>query len=154
MRSLAIADTSALYASLDRRDAEHSRCADILRRRELQIVIPLLVVAEVAYFADTRLGPGVESAFVRSLAGLDVEAPTVEDWPLIADLVERYANFPLGTTDAATVVLADRLGTDLVVTLDRRHFGTVQSPKGRHFRLLPETIAVHEEPAMYDGAPS
>jgi hypothetical protein len=55
----------------------------------------------------------------------------------------------LGTADAATVVLADRLGTDLVVTLDRRHFGAVVSPAGRCFRLLPEPAAVHEELAPY-----
>jgi hypothetical protein len=50
------------------------------------------------------------------------------------------------------VVLADRLGTDLIVTLDRRHFHALQSPKGQRFRLLPERRAVNEEPAAYDVA--
>src|SRR5438105_2687809 len=116
-------------------------------------VIPTLVVAEVAHFVGERLGQGQEAAFVRSLARFEVEAPTIEEWPVIADLLARYANFPLGAIDAATIVLADRLGTDLIVTLDRRHFAAVQSPKGRRFRLLPETIAFHEEPAAYSAAP-
>ena len=75
------------------------------------------------------------------------------DWPLIADLVECYADFPLGTVDASIAVLADRLGTDLVVTLDRRHFAAIRSPGGRSFRLLPEPAAVHEAPVAY-GAPT
>ena len=42
-----------------------------------------------------------------------------------------------------------RLGTDLVVTLDRRHFGTVLSPAGQRFRLLPEVVMAHEDLAPY-----
>jgi predicted nucleic acid-binding protein len=68
---------------------------------------------------------------------LEVEAPAADEC-VIADLVERYADFRLGTVDASIVVLADRLDTDLIATLDRRHFGAVRSPAGRHFRLLPE----------------
>ena len=108
-----------------------------------------MVVAEVAHFADGRLGSNVEAAFVRSLERLSVETPEPADWPLIAGLVERYADLHLGTVDASIVVLADRLETDLIVTLDRRHFGVVQSPRGRSFRLLPEPLAIHESAAAY-----
>lgn len=154
MRSIAILDAGPLLASLDRRDPDHVRSAEVLRRRDLDLVIPTLVIAEVAHFAAVRLGPGGEAAFVRGLSRFGVEDPYPDDWPLIADLIERYGDFPLGTIDASIVVLADRLDTDLIVTLDRRHFGAIQSPKGRRFRLLPEPPAVHEEPATYDTAPS
>ena len=154
MRSTAIVDTGPLLAALDRRDPDHAVCAEVLRHRDLELVIPALVVAEVSWFAAARLGPRGESAFVRSLRDLDVEAPLPDDWPIIADLVERYADFPLGTVDASIAVLADRLDTDLIVTLDRRHFGAIQSPKGQRFRLLPEPPAIHEEPATYDAASS
>ena len=127
----------------------------MLGRRDLHFVIPTLVVAEVAYFADKALGPQAEAAFVRRLAGMDVEAPSLEDWPVIADLVERYADLRLGTADAATAVLAERLGTDLIVTLDRRHFGVIRSPGGAAFRLLPEApSSVHEEPPPYEPSPA
>jgi predicted nucleic acid-binding protein len=149
MRSIAIVDAGPLLASLDRKDPDHVRSAEVLRRRDLDLVIPTLVIAEVAHFAALRLGPDVEAAFVRNLPRLGVEDPHPEDWPLIADLVERYADFPLGTVDASIVVLADRLDTDLIVTLDRRHFGAMRSPRGRAFRLLPEPKQVHEETADY-----
>jgi hypothetical protein len=148
---LAIVDSSALYASLDRRDADHERCAAVLRRPDLRLVVPMLVIAEVAYLADSRLGPAVEAAFLRGLGELDVEAALVEEWPWIADMVDRYADLRLGTTDASIAVLADRLETDVVITLDRRHFGAIRSPAGRTFRLLPDEPAVHEQPATYSG---
>jgi hypothetical protein len=33
------------------------------------------------------------------------------------------------------------LGTDLLVTLDRRHFAAIQGRDGRPFRLLPDGAA-------------
>jgi uncharacterized protein len=149
MRSAAVVDTSVLLAALDRSEPLHSRCAAVLRRKDLGLVVPTLVVAEVAYFADRRLGPRGEAAFVRGLASLDVEPPEPDDWLAIADMVERYADIRLGTVDASVAVLADRLGTDLVLTLDRRHFGAIRAPSGRSFRLLPEPPAVHEAQAEY-----
>jgi predicted nucleic acid-binding protein len=154
MRSIAILDAGPLLASLDRRDPDHVRCAEVLRRRDLDVVIPTLVIAEVAHFAALRLGPGGEAAFVRGLSRFGVEDPDPDDWPLIADLVERCGDFPLGTVDASIVVLADRLDTDLIVTLDRRHFGAIRSPRGRNFRLLPEPRQVHEDPADYGQTPA
>ncbi|MES2209657.1 MAG: PIN domain-containing protein [Chloroflexota bacterium] len=154
MRSTAILDTGPLLAALDRRDPGHAVCAEVLRRRDLELVIPALVVAEVSWFAASRLGPRGEAAFVRSLRDLDVEAPHPDDWSVIADLVEWYADFPLGTVDASIVVLADRFETDLIVTLDRRHFGAIQSPKGRRFRLLPEPRQVNEDAAVYSSRPT
>jgi predicted nucleic acid-binding protein len=87
---------------------------------------------------EGRLGPRAEARFLRSLSEFEVEAPIAEDWPNIAELVERYGDFPLGGTDASVAVLAERLGTDLIVTLDRRHFGAIRMPDGGSFRLLPD----------------
>jgi hypothetical protein len=154
MRSIAILDASALFAAADRAQAEHARCVDVLRRRDLDFVIPALVVAEVAYLIGSRAGPREEATFVRGLERFAIDPPNPDEWPVIADLVQRYRDFPLGTVDASIAVLADRLDTDLIVTLDRRHFGAIQSPQGRHFRLLPEAKQVHEETAAYSPAPA
>lgn len=149
MRSLAVVDAGPLLASLDRRDLNHARSVEALRRQDLRLVVPALVIAEVAHFVGRRLDARREAAFLRSLRCFEIEAPTVEDWPLIADLVERYADFPIGTVDASIAVLADRLDTDLIVTLDRRHFEAIRSAQGRPFRLLPEPRRVNEETAAY-----
>jgi predicted nucleic acid-binding protein len=100
-------------------------------------VVPALVVAEVTDLVGRRLGPGVEAAFLRGLRSLEVEAPSPEDWQRIAGLVEQYRDFPLGGTDASVAVLADRLETELIVTLDVRHFAALRSAKGEPYQLLP-----------------
>lgn len=135
---IAIVDSAALYATVDADDDDHERCLDVLQNRGYEFVIPALVVAEVTYLAGRRLGALTEARFLRSLSSADVEAPAPEDWPLIAALVEKYSDFPLGGTDASVAVLAERLGTDLIVTLDRRHFAAIRMSSGKSFRLLPE----------------
>jgi predicted nucleic acid-binding protein len=154
MRSIAIVDAGPLVATADAKDPNHAHCLQVLQRPDLDLVIPALVIAEVSHLMAGRLSVAAEVAFLRGLGTFSVEPPTIDEWPAVADLVERYGDFPLGTTDAATVVLADRLGTDLIVTLDRRHFAAVQSPAGRHFRLLPDVTSVHEEPAPYVTTPT
>lgn len=135
---IAVVDSGPLYAVADADDDDHARCLTVLERADLDLVVPALVVAEVSYLVGRRLGAKAEAAFLRGLATLEVEGPLVDDWPAIADLVERYGDFPLGGTDASVVVLAQRLNTDLIVTLDRRHFGALRGPKRGTFRLLPE----------------
>ena len=146
MRSTAIVDTGPLLAAIDRRDPSHAASSEVLRRRDLDLVIPALVVAEVSWFAAARLGPRGEAVFVRSLRDLNIEAPHPDDWPIIADLVERYGDFPLGTVDASIVVLADRLDTDLIVTLDRRHFGEPEHAPASHRYSPVVRLGYHQPP--------
>ena len=55
----------------------------------------------------------------------------------MAQLVEQYADFPLGRTDASVIALAERLEAPIVVTLDHRHFATVRPRHREAFELLP-----------------
>jgi predicted nucleic acid-binding protein len=137
MRTLAVVDTSALVAAADVSEPMHRACVEVLRRRDLDLAIPVLVVAEAAYLVERRLGPAAEAAFIRGLSGFAIEAPAPEDWSSIAEVVERYADLGLGTTDASIALLADRLDTDVVVTLDHRHFDMIRTAKGEAFRVLP-----------------
>jgi uncharacterized protein len=134
---VAIVDAGPLYAAADLDDQDHDRCVAVLRRRDLQLVIPTMVVAEATYFVGTRIGAAAEAAFLRGIGGLEVEAPSPEDWPRMAELVERYADFPLGGTDASVIALAERLDAPVVITLDRRLFAAVQPRHRSAFDLLP-----------------
>jgi hypothetical protein len=135
---LAVVDTGPLYAAADEGDADHGRCLEVLERADLQLVIPTLVVAEATYLIGTRLGARAEATFLASLEKLDVQAPEPEDWSRIGALVKRYSSLDLGGIDASVIVLAERRGTDLVVTLDRRHFEIVRTRQRRALKLLPE----------------
>jgi len=133
---LAVVDSGPLYAVTDT-DDDHERSLAALQRADLQLVIPALVVAEVTDMIERRLGSEAEARFLRGLAQLEVEAPAPEDWPRIAELVERYRDFPLGGTDASVIALAERLQTEVVLTLDRRHFAAVEPRHCAAFQLLP-----------------
>jgi len=134
---LAIVDSGPLLATANDADPDHAACVDALTQRNLDLMIPALCVAEVCYFLGERHGPDIEARFVAGLADFPVVAPDPEDWAAIADLVRRYRDFPLGTTDASVVALAERMDTTRIVTLDRRHFGVLKNRRGQPFELYP-----------------
>lgn len=137
MPSIAIVDSGPLIASAIASDPDHKACLEALRTPGLHLVIPALCVAEAAYFIGSRGGARPEAVFLRGLRDFDVRAPEPDDWERIADLVEQYADLELGATDASVVALAERLRTDLVVTLDHRHFRAVRPAHRDALRLLP-----------------
>jgi uncharacterized protein len=55
----------------------------------------------------------------------------------MADLVETYADLPLGTVDACVIAVAEHLGTSTIETLDRRHFTVVRPSHVDAFELVP-----------------
>jgi uncharacterized protein len=134
---LAVVDAGPLYAAADADDDDHERCRVALARADLRLVIPALVVAEATYFVGRRLGARAEAAFLRGLGLFDVEGPAPEDFQRIAELVDTYADFPLGGTDASVIALAERVRADVVITLDRRHFAAVKPRHRETFELLP-----------------
>lgn len=134
---LAIVDSGPLYAVTDIDDEDHLACLAVFERPDLRLVIPALVVAEVTCMVGRRLGAQAEARFLHGLASFDIEAPVPEDWPRMAELVRQYADFPLGSTDASAVALAERLQAKHIVTLDHRHFGAVRPRHCAAFTLLP-----------------
>jgi hypothetical protein len=137
MNTLAIVDAGPLYAAADSDDRDHAACLATLSRTDLRLVVAALVVAEATYFVGTRLGSTSERMFLEGLTDLDVEGPSDEDFPRMAQLVEQYRDFPLGGTDASVVALAERLGAPAIVTLDRRHFAAIRPRHRDAFELLP-----------------
>lgn len=113
--------------------------ADLLQTHPGPLVVPTLVITEVAYLAETRLGAEAEVRFLGDLAAgaffVDPVAPG--DWLRIAELVARYRDLPLGTVDASVVAAAERLEITEIATLDRRHFGVVRPAHVSTFEILP-----------------
>jgi predicted nucleic acid-binding protein len=138
---VAIVDSGPLIAAADADDRDHVRCVAQLQRTDLRLIIPAMVIAEVSYFLSVRAGSSTEARFLRGISRFEIEAPRADEWLRIADLVEQYADFALGATDASVIALAERLNTDLVITLDRRHFGAVCPRHVPSLRLLPEAAA-------------
>lgn len=134
-----IVDAGPLCAAAATRDKHHRRCVELLSNSPGPLVVPALVVTEVAYLLADRIGPHAELAFARSIrAGELVVEPVIErDWSRIEELTEQYLDLPLGVVDASVIALAERHGVDTIATLDHRHFGTVKPRHVRSFVLLP-----------------
>lgn len=134
-----VVDTSVIYALLDARDSWHQRVAAWYRDAEPILVTTPLVLAEVDHLAMRRAGKEACSAWREDVAG---GAYVVEWWAdapaKAAEVAERYQDGNVSLTDASLVVLADRMGTVDVATLDERHFRALRplSSDGA-FRLLP-----------------
>ena len=71
--------------------------------------MPVLVITEVAYLIQTRLGTEAEVRFLADLAEgtLIAEPVAAADWLRIAELVATYRDLPLGTVDASVIAAAD-----------------------------------------------
>ncbi|HEX2303592.1 MAG TPA: PIN domain-containing protein [Gaiella sp.] len=119
-------DTSALYSLLDRRDPDHARVLDALRSDPGPYVVPVGILAELAYLVESRLGAAVMDAV---LADLESGAYSLDcgedDLARIRSLASRYESLPLGYADAAVVACAER-NRGRVLTLDTRDFAVVE----------------------------
>jgi len=134
-----IVDAGPLVAASATRDRHHRRCVELLTSAPRPLLVPALVVTEVAYLLSSRIGAHAEVAFARSLhAGeLLVEPVLDSDWPRIVQLSSDYADLGLGIVDASVIALAERQGIDTIATLDHRHFATVKPNHVDAFRLVP-----------------
>jgi predicted nucleic acid-binding protein len=124
---------------VDADDRHHEASFELLSTDPGPLVVPILVVTEVAYLLATRLGVEAEVRFLGDLASgvFSVEPVRAGDWLRIAELVATYRDLPLGTVDASVVAAAERLDVIDVATVDRRHFGVVRPQHVDALRLLP-----------------
>lgn len=89
--------------------------------------------------AERRRGVRAELAFLSDVRnGLFTLLETASaDLDRIAELVQTYADLPLGTVDASVIALTERLNLHEVATLDHRHFGVVRPRHADALQLLP-----------------
>lgn len=112
-------DTSACFALLDAKDADHRATAEALTADPGPYLVPAGILAEVAYLIEARLGARILDLWLDDLqSGAFLVDCGDRDVPRIRELVGRYADLPLGFADASVVACAERSG-GRVLTLDR-----------------------------------
>jgi uncharacterized protein len=135
-----VADTSFLYALLDRRDACHAAAAEWYASADDDVATTPLVLAEIDHLARTRAGSAAVGAFRADVRG---GAYLVEWWPTAAReaaaVAERYADAGVSLTDGSLVGLADRLAISRIATFDDRHFRVLRPLQrgAASFTLVP-----------------
>lgn len=134
-----IADTSGLLAFFNQAEPRHEAVASVVESEPEPLVLSPYVVAEVDYLVATRHGVEAELAVLEELAGGAWILATVDtdDLKTARSIVDRYRDQKIGVTDASLVVLARRLNTRRLLTLDHRRFDVVRPLGGGRFSLLP-----------------
>jgi predicted nucleic acid-binding protein len=132
-----ICDTGPLYAAMDRSDADHGVCSELLGSDEL--VVPSPVVVELDWLASARLGPDPFRAFLADVEDgmITVVELGHEDYGRVRELLSRYADLNLGFVDAAVLAVVERLNEKTLATLDRRHFSILRPRHVAALELVP-----------------
>jgi predicted nucleic acid-binding protein len=133
-----VADTSVIFALLDRVDERHDLTRAWLERTRPTLTTMPPILAEVDFLAASRGGQGMRAAFRRDvIAG----AYHVDWWDQAAvqaaKTAQQYTDLGVSLADGSLVALAARLQTTDVATFDERHFRAMRPLWGDAFRLLP-----------------
>ncbi|MHB8509566.1 MAG: type II toxin-antitoxin system VapC family toxin [Candidatus Dormibacteria bacterium] len=132
-------DTGPLFGALDRTDSDHAACAQLLSGSAEPIVVPAPVVVELEWLASSRLDPRAFLAFLTDVEGGRVQIAELErpDYRRIRQLLDRYADLPLGFVDAAVLAVVERFAERKLATLDHRHFSVIRPIHTESLQLLP-----------------
>ena len=131
-------DTGALVSILDHRQNLHRSCGEALRSWAGPVVSTEAVLTEACHLL-ARTPRGRATCIDFFLRGAAVLLPLSR--PLLSrvhDLVEQYADLPMDLADATLVALAEQIGTETVLTTDRRDFEVYRIKGKRRFRILPD----------------
>jgi uncharacterized protein len=134
-----ILDAGPVFASLDRRDADHRACRSLIQTATETLVIPGPVLPEVDYLISRRLNPGILVSLLQDITAGAFQIVEVEhsDYPRILELCDRYADADIGFVDAAVLAIVERLNEPKLATLDHRHFGVLRPRHVDSLTLLP-----------------
>lgn len=107
-----LVDTSAVYALLDRDDANHRKAVTILRslsRRGLTPVLSNFIVAESHALLLSRLGSQIARDWLLKQIW-PIEPITEVDERKAREIIQRYEDKTFSYTDATSFALMERLG--------------------------------------------
>jgi predicted nucleic acid-binding protein len=128
-------DTSGVISLLNARDPNHRAARAALERAGRPYLLPVGILAEIAYLLEARMPNVVDAFLVDVEVGAFSQDCGAERLARVRELIERYRDLPLGFADATVIACAEDNG-GLVLTLDRRDFGAV-AREGK-IRLAPE----------------
>ena len=107
---------------------------DYLRDSETHLLTTWPVVTEAWHL----LAPSQRLTLVRWIksGGATIAPFDDETGNQLIDWLEKYRDLPMDLADASLVILAERLGLDQVLTLDRRDFDVYRLSGGRKFEQV------------------
>jgi predicted nucleic acid-binding protein len=118
-----LVDTSAVFALLDRSDANHSTARNVLDRLKKRRIEPLLtnfIVAESHALVSSRLGHDVARRWLLGNAWPVVRVDEADEARAVS-IIGRYTDRTFSYTDATSFAVMERLGLRSAFAFDH-HF--------------------------------
>jgi hypothetical protein len=132
-----LVDTGPLVAYLDGRDRGHLAVAERLDSFAGGLATTGAVITEAMHLlAATRDGPRLLADLVRTSGTVVYDLCQARELDAAATLMGKHADIPMDFADATLVLLAEALGRDEILTLDRRGFSVFRTRRGRRFQLV------------------
>ena len=133
-----IADTGFVVALANRSDSHHSKVRPIYSQYT-QILLPQLVLVEVAYLIGRDVGISTVVKFLRGIpdSRFELIESTAQDVDRTADILEQYVDSKVDFVDASVMAIAERLSVTTVLTIDQRDFRLFRPVHCVSFKLLP-----------------
>lgn len=107
-----LADTSAVYALIDRDDAHHSKATSVLRsipRRSLTPILTNFLIAECHALLLSRLGTHTAREWLLKQTW-PVEPVAPKDVERAQEIIGRYTDKSFSYTEATSFAVMERLG--------------------------------------------
>jgi uncharacterized protein len=134
-----VVDTGPLFAAMDRSDADHVACAELIEKANEAILVPAPVLVEIDWLAGRRLQPDAFSSLLLDIDEARVQVANLNegDYRRCRELMDRYRDLSLGFVDAAVMAIVERFREGKLATLDHRHFEVVRPKHVPALRLVP-----------------
>jgi predicted nucleic acid-binding protein len=132
-----LVDTGPLVAYLDAADPAHRRVAERWGAFSGALATTSAVITEAMHFVSAAPGGSRLLAELVGASGMSVfDLCQPPELTAAAALMEKYADTPMDFADATLVLLAEALGQQQILTLDRRGFSAFRTRRGRAFQLV------------------
>jgi predicted nucleic acid-binding protein len=135
----ALADTSFLYAIFDSSDAKHRLTKGFVDSREIQLVIPDVVLGETTYLLKERIGIHAVIKCLDALiaARIPLQPMTYDDIERVREITATYADAKFDFADCCIMALAERLNITKICTFDHRDFRIFRPVHCQYLEMLP-----------------
>jgi uncharacterized protein len=134
----AIIDTSAIVGLVDRSCKYHDRISGIIKKPDIDLIVPSPVIPEACYMLNKKFGPAVEIKFLEEIISVNfqIEILKFPDITRIVEILKKYKSLNIGFVDGSIVAIAERLKINQILTLDNKHFSSVIPVGFDYFEIL------------------
>ena len=132
-----IIDTGPWIALIDRSEESHKKCVEWFQQYEGEIFSTEPVLTEVLYLLNFSSTAQISALDFVINGAITIVPSSIGSLTEVKELMKKYRDFPMDFVDGTLIELANDLGIDTIVTLDRKHFNAYRLNKGRVFFIIP-----------------